>query len=133
MQRRASPVDTTITQQPENSPAPGEQLRAILSPTVGIPRILVPPPCGFGISTARTGGGKYVPDDIRFQIRYKLFFRSVSNSSMDCPSTPDTAWPVNGHPPDSSRGFAHTPVLMPSPVFRRFINGSLTLAFLIPA
>src|SRR6266571_7879372 len=88
MQRRASPVDTTITQQPENSPAADEQLRAILSPTVGIPRILVPPPCGFGISTARTGGGKYVPDDIRFQIRYKLFFRSVSNSSMDCPSTP---------------------------------------------
>ena len=28
------------------------------SPTVGTPRILVPPPCGFGISTARTGGGK---------------------------------------------------------------------------
>ena len=41
---------------------------AILSATVGIPSILVPPPCGFGISTARTGGGKYVPDDIRFQI-----------------------------------------------------------------
>ena len=38
---------------------------AILSVTVGIPSILVPPPCGFGISTARTGGGKYVPDDIR--------------------------------------------------------------------
>ena len=31
---------------------------AILSATVGTPRILVPPPCGFGISTARTGGGK---------------------------------------------------------------------------
>jgi hypothetical protein len=25
------------------------------------------PPEDFGISTARTGGGKYVPDDIRFQ------------------------------------------------------------------
>jgi hypothetical protein len=34
---------------------------------VGTPRILVPPE-DFGISTARTGGGKYVPDDIRFQI-----------------------------------------------------------------
>src|SRR5664279_5430314 len=31
---------------------------AILSATVGIPNILIPPPCGFGISTARTGGGK---------------------------------------------------------------------------
>src|SRR6266568_8561925 len=30
MQRRASPVDTTITQQPENSPAPGEQLQTVL-------------------------------------------------------------------------------------------------------
>src|SRR5262252_5062209 len=61
---------------------------AILSATVGIPKILVPPPCGFGISTARTGGGKYVPEDILFQIRYKLFSRSASNSSMDCRSTP---------------------------------------------
>jgi hypothetical protein len=40
---------------------------ATLSPTVGTPGILVPPEA-FGISTARTGGGKYVPDDIRFQI-----------------------------------------------------------------
>ena len=46
------------------------------------------PPCGFGISTARTGGGKYDPDDIRFQILYRLLFRSFSNSSIDCPSTP---------------------------------------------
>ena len=36
--------------------------------SVGTPSILVPPPCGFGISTARTGGGKYVPEAIRFQI-----------------------------------------------------------------
>src|SRR5437762_7605351 len=56
--------------------------------TVGTPRILVPPPCGLGISTAFTGGGKYVPDDIRFQILYKLFLRSDSKSSMDIPSTP---------------------------------------------
>jgi hypothetical protein len=41
---------------------------AIRSATVGTPRILVPPPCGFGISTAFTAGGKYVPEDIRFQI-----------------------------------------------------------------
>src|SRR6478752_10191606 len=33
---------------------------------VGTPSILVPPPCGFGISTARTGGGNQVPEDIRF-------------------------------------------------------------------
>ena len=29
-----------------------------------------------------------VPEDIRFQILYRLFFRSASKSSMDCPSTP---------------------------------------------
>jgi hypothetical protein len=34
---------------------------------VGTPRILVPPPWAFSISTARTGGGKYDPEDIRFQ------------------------------------------------------------------
>ena len=41
---------------------------AILSATVGMPkrRSL---PSFFGIPTVRTGGGKYVPDDIRFQIR----------------------------------------------------------------
>jgi hypothetical protein len=39
---------------------------ATRSPTAGTPRILVPPEA-LGISTARTGGGKYVPDDIRFQ------------------------------------------------------------------
>jgi hypothetical protein len=60
-------------------------------------------------------------------------FHVVAADQARAAFTPDTAWPVNGHPPDSSRGFAHTPVLMPSPVFRRFINGSLTLAFLIPA
>ena len=45
-------------------------------------------PVRFGISTARTGGGKYDPDDIRFQILYRLLFRSFSNSAIDCPSTP---------------------------------------------
>src|SRR6266516_4625267 len=53
-----------------------------------MPSIFVPPPCGFGISTARTGGGKYVPDDIRFQILYRFRSRSASNSSIDCSSTP---------------------------------------------
>ncbi len=35
--------------------------------SVGTPSKRVPPE-DFGISAARTGGGKYVPDDIRFQI-----------------------------------------------------------------
>ena len=46
------------------------------------------PPSAFGIATAFTGGGKYVPDDIRFQILNRLSFRSVSNTTSDCPSTP---------------------------------------------
>jgi hypothetical protein len=37
---------------------------ATLSTIFGMPRILVPP--FFGISTARTGPGKYDPDDMRF-------------------------------------------------------------------
>ena len=52
------------------------------------PSILVPAPCAFAISTARTGGGKYDPEDIRFQILYRLPCRSFSNSAIDCPSTP---------------------------------------------
>src|ERR1035437_6585185 len=46
------------------------------------------PPSAFGIGTARTAGGKYDPDAIRFQTLYRLFFRSDSNASMVCPSTP---------------------------------------------
>src|SRR6478735_3285819 len=61
---------------------------ATRSATAGTPRILVPPPWAFSISTARTGGGKYDPDDIRFQILYRLFFRSFSNSASDTLSTP---------------------------------------------
>src|SRR6266566_3952535 len=51
-------------------------------------RILVPIPCAFATSTARPGGEKYVPDDIRFQILYSLPFRSFSKSATDSPSTP---------------------------------------------
>jgi hypothetical protein len=32
-----------------------------------MPSVRIPSPCGFAISTARTGGGRYEPDDIRFQ------------------------------------------------------------------
>jgi hypothetical protein len=60
---------------------------ATLSATVGTPSVRTPPPA-LGISTARTGGGKYEPDDIRFQILYKFPCRSVSNAASDCPSTP---------------------------------------------
>ena len=38
------------------------------SAIVGTPSTRTPPPCGLGISTARTGGGKYEPELIRFQI-----------------------------------------------------------------
>ena len=57
---------------------------AILSATVGTPSNASLPPCDFGISTAFTGGGKYVPEDIRFQILYRLPRRSCSNSPIDC-------------------------------------------------
>src|SRR3954453_5277372 len=56
------------------------------SPTVGTPKTRIPP--DFGISTAFTAGGKYVPDDIRFQTLYRFLFRSFSNSSIEHRSTP---------------------------------------------
>ncbi len=40
------------------------------------------------MSTDLTVGGKYVPEDIRFQILYRLFFRSFSKAPTDTPSTP---------------------------------------------
>ena len=62
---------------------------AIRSATVGLPSIRVPPPCGLGISTAFTGGGSTLPDDIRFQILYRLFSRSgLETVDCYCPSTP---------------------------------------------
>jgi hypothetical protein len=59
---------------------------ATLSTTLGMPRILVPP--FFGISTARTGPGKYDPDDMRFHSLYRLPRRSASNRSIVAPSAP---------------------------------------------
>jgi hypothetical protein len=35
---------------------------------------------------------------------------------------PDTTWPVNGHPPGSSRDYPPAPVLMPANLFRH-VNG----------
>src|ERR1019366_7439914 len=67
---------------------PATTVCATLSATAGTPGILVPPPCGFGISTARTGGGKQMPEESRFQILYRLFFRSDSNSATVTSSTP---------------------------------------------
>src|SRR5674476_1151851 len=60
---------------------------ATRSATVGTPSMRTPP-CDFGISTPLTGGGKYDPDDNRFQILYRLFFRSSSKAAKVCPSTP---------------------------------------------
>ncbi len=45
---------------------------------------------------------------------------------------PDTAWPVSGHPPGSSRDRIDTPVLMSFPKSRHFIGGSLAFVFLTP-
>src|SRR5450631_565804 len=60
---------------------------ATRSATVGMPRMRSPP-FFFGMATAFTGVGKYVPDDIRFQIRYRLLFNSDSKSSIVSLSTP---------------------------------------------
>src|SRR3954454_3619399 len=60
---------------------------AIRSATVATPSIRTPP-VAFEIATALTGGGKYVPDDIRFQILYRLSFSFCAKSANDCRSTP---------------------------------------------
>jgi len=45
---------------------------------------------------------------------------------------PDTAWPISGHPPDSSRDCIETPVSMSFPTSRHFLSGSLAFVFPIP-
>ena len=44
---------------------------------------------------------------------------------------PDTTWPVNRHPPDSSQDQSHALVLMSPVLFRHFISGLLAFAFVI--
>src|SRR3954471_842921 len=61
---------------------------ATRSAIVGTPSRRTPEPCGLGISTALTGGGKYEPELIRFEILSRLSARSASNASRSCPSTP---------------------------------------------
>jgi hypothetical protein len=43
-----------------------------------------------------------------------LPFRARAADRARVASMPDTIWPINGHPPDSSRDRFHTPVSMPS-------------------
>src|SRR6266571_1343033 len=99
---------------------------ATRSPIVGTPSVRTPPPCGLGISTARTGGGKYVPELIRFQILYSSFFRSASNSARDFSSTPGaplfsaTFWYAShtmdlGISNDLTCDFGMSPRLLPEP------------------
>src|SRR5260370_2693994 len=95
---------------------------ATRSPTVGTPRTRVPPE-DLGISTARTGGGKYVPDDIRFQILYRLSPRSFSNISMVTPSAPPAPLfaltpfhPSHTHNLRNATAFPSTPHLFPRPL-----------------
>jgi hypothetical protein len=60
---------------------------AILSDTVGIPSILVPP-FAFGISTCFTGVGNYEPDDIRRRSLYRFLDRFCSNIAIVSSSMP---------------------------------------------
>ena len=59
---------------------------ATLSITLGMPSTLVPP--FLGISTARTGPGKYDPDVMRFHSRDRLSANLTSNCSIVTPSAP---------------------------------------------
>src|SRR5215510_8612749 len=45
---------------------------------------------------------------------------------------PDTTWPIDGHPPGSSRDCIETPVSTSFPTSRHFISGLLSFVFPIP-
>ncbi len=59
-------------------------------------------------------------------------FRAEAADQAHAASMPDTAWPVNGLPPGSSRSRIDTPVSMSFPKSRHVISGSLAFVFLIP-
>ena len=78
------------------------------------------PAAGHNRSTGRPphrGTGSHVPHE--------------SPDHARATSTPDTAWPINRHPPDSSQSRKDSLVLMSPKLLRRFISGSLALAFVI--
>src|SRR6476620_1204669 len=45
---------------------------------------------------------------------------------------PDTAWPISGHPPGSSRSTTHHPGSDVNELFRHVSSDSLALVFLVP-
>ena len=51
-----------------------------------------------------------------------LTFRTGAADQAHVASMPGTTWPVNGHPPGSSRDYPPAPVLMPANLFRH-VNG----------
>jgi hypothetical protein len=59
-------------------------------------------------------------------------FRAAAADQAHAASMPDTAWPVNGLPPGSSRSRINAPVSMSFPKSRHFSSGSLAFVFLIP-
>lgn len=59
-------------------------------------------------------------------------FHTEAADQAHATSMPDTAWPVGGLPPGSSRDRIDAPVSMPLPKSRHVSSGSLSLVFLIP-
>src|SRR6266851_8946441 len=107
-----SPVDRTNTA--TNDPAPSLHPRyrgfsTTTSRSAGVPgdgtQSLTGSPLGtLPVTCPRAGG-----------VRARLLFRAEAADRARVVSMPDTAWPVSGHPPDSSRDHPYIPVLM-SPV-----------------
>ena len=61
-----------------------------------------------------------------------LTFRTRAADGAHATSTPDTTWPISGHPPGSSRSTHQTPVSMSSKEFRCFSSGRLPSPYLTP-
>ena len=59
-------------------------------------------------------------------------FRAEAADRARAAFMPDAAWPIDGHPPGSSRTTADRPGFDVTSTSRHVINGSLTLAFPIP-
>ena len=96
--------------------ASSRDFTATTSQSAGAPRIGTP-----SLTVSPLGNLPLAADDGSIGTRL-LTFRAGAADQAHVACMPGTTWPVNGHPPGSSRDYPPAPVLMPANLFRH-VNG----------
>jgi hypothetical protein len=96
--------------------ASSRDFTATTSQSASAPRIGTP-----SLTVSPLGNLPLAADDGSIGTRL-LTFRAGAADQAHVACMPGTTWPVNGHPPGSSRDYPPAPVLMPANLFRH-VNG----------